>query len=260
MNTDTLAIKAKLLAELANLNLNSFAGKFRNPQKNDIQDYYIGLLRRQAILLIDLEIILNHRNPNLITTPYILLRSLLDDFLHVIYLELHKNREEEIVKITAKTYKQSFKAIENLTNSNHNHFNGQYALYLTNEELQEYKDTFSGKAVNDKYFIDKDNFRFKQFIPLSQVAENITHSRKVEIFSDRAFFLWKEFSTFVHYSTFSYYLENNPDTTSLYKMEEAFQYSYNTIYLSFKYFERNHNIEFIDSIELKEQFGKIYEC
>ena len=78
--------EAKLLATLANSNLESLAGKCR--EKKETQDYYLGILRRQAILLLDLERILNDRNPELITTPFILLRSLMDDFLHLLYLEL----------------------------------------------------------------------------------------------------------------------------------------------------------------------------
>ncbi|TCP22360.1 hypothetical protein EV195_1129 [Tenacibaculum skagerrakense] len=253
-----LTNEARLLAELANSNLGNLAG--RCPNKIEVQDYYLGILRRQAILLLDMEKILNNRNPELITTPFILLRSLMDDFLHLLYLELHADSEEEIVKINAKTHKQSFKSLEDLTASNHNHFNGAYTFYLNNEQFQALKDTFTGKAENDKYFSDKPQFRFKNFIPLSQVADNITHSREIEIFKDRAFYLWKEFSSFVHYSNSSFYLETNPNPINLLKIEEGFQYCYNSIYLSFKYFERTLGIPFTDNAELRGRHGIIYVC
>jgi len=258
MNIDQLANEAKLLGDLANSNLDSLKGTCM--EKNEIPDYYLGILRRQAILLIDLERLLNNRNPELITTPFIVLRSLMDDFLHILYLELHANKEEEIIKINASSYKQSFRSIEDLTNSNYNHFDGQYVEYLTNEQFQALKDTFVSKAENDRYFTDKENFRFKTFIPLSSVAESITHTQYVEIFKDRAFYLWKEFSSFVHYSNFSFYLEMNADPLNIYKIEEGFQYCYNTIYLAFKFFERNMNIDFKDNEELRERHGRIYEC
>jgi hypothetical protein len=253
-----LTNEAKLLAELANSNLGSLEG--RCPDKIEIQDYYLGILRRQAILHLDLERVLENRNSELITTPFILLRSLLDDFLHLLYLELHADKEEEIVKINAKTHKQSFKSIEDLTNSNHNHFNGADGYYLNNKQFQALKDVFTGKPENDKYFVDKDQFKFKNFIQLSQVAESITHSRNVEIFKDRAFYLWKEFSSFVHYSNSSFYLEINPNPVNLQKIEEGFQYCYNSIYLAFKYFERTLGTEFIDNKELRERHGIIYVC
>lgn len=258
MTIEHLTNEAKLLAELANSNLGNLEG--RCPDKIEVQDYYLGILRRQAILLLDMEKILNNRNSELITTPFIILRSLMDDFLHLLYLELHENREEEILKINAKTHKQTFISLEDLTKSNHNHFNGAYPFYLNNEQFQDLKVTFAGKAENDKYFIDKGHFKFKNFIPLSQVAEKITHSRNVEIFKDRAFYLWKEFSSFVHYSNFSFYLETNQDPTNLKKIEEGFQYCYNSIYLSFKYFERTFGIEFTDNAELRDRYGIIYEC
>lgn len=156
MNIDQLATEAKLLGDLANSNLDSLKGTCM--EKNEIPDYYLGILRRQAILLIDLERLLNNRNQELITTPFIVLRSLMDDFLHILYLELHSNKEEEIIKINASSYKQSFRSIEDLTNSNYNHFDGQYVEYLTNEQFQALKDTFVGKAENDRYFTDKHNF------------------------------------------------------------------------------------------------------
>nr|WP_298989205.1 DUF5677 domain-containing protein [uncultured Polaribacter sp.] len=258
MTIAQLTNEANLLAELVNTNLGNLEGHC--PDKIEVQDYYLGILRRQAIMLLDLERILTNRNPELITTPFILLRSLMDDFLHLLYLELHADAEEEIVKINAKTHKQSFKALEDLTNSNHKHFNGEYVFYLNNDQLQELKNTFSGKEENQKYFSDVDEFRFKNFMPLSQVADSITHSREVEIFKDRAYYLWKEFSSFVHYSNFSFYLETNPNPINLQKIEEGFQYCYNSIYLAFKYFERNLEIAFADNEELRARHGIVYEC
>lgn len=253
-----LTNEAKELADLANINLGNLNGKCED--KIEVQDYYLGILRRQAIILLDLEKVLNNRNPELITTPFILLRSLMDDFLHLLYLELHEEREEEIVKINAKTHKQTFNSIEDLTNSNLKHFDENYLFYLNTEQLQNLKDIFADKEENDKYFLNKDEFRFKNFMPFSQLADSISHSREVEIFKDRAYYLWKEFSSFVHYSNFSFYLEMSFSQTNLQKIEEGFQYCYNSIYLSFKYFERNLGVEFSNNEELREKYGIIHEC
>ena len=184
----------------------------------------------------------------------------MDDFLHLLYLELHAKKEEEIVKINAKTHKESFKSIEQLTKSNHNYFNGAYKYYLNSEQLQALKNTFSEEPENDKYFMDKKNFKFKNFIPLSQLSDNITHSRDVEIFKDRAFYLWKEFSSFVHYSNTSFYQEINPNPVNRQKIEEGFKYCYNSIYLAFKYFERTLGVQFIDNEQLRDRHGIIYVC
>lgn len=258
INIEHLTNETKLLAELANNNLGNLEGLCQD--KIEVQDYYLGILRRQAILYLDLEKVLQNRKSELITTPFILLRSLMDDFLHLLYLELHADKDEEIVKINASSQKQSFKSLEDLTKSNHKYFNGAYGYYLNDEQFQALKDVFTGKPENDKYFTDKSQFKFKNFLTLTQVAENITHSRDVEIFKDRAFYLWKEFSSFVHYSNSSFYLEINSNPINLQKIEEGFQYCYNSIFLAFKYFERTMGIEFMDNEDLKKRHGIIYVC
>ena len=258
MNIEHLTNEAKLLAELANSNLRSLEGKCT--EEIEVQDYYLGILRRQATLFLDLEKALKNRNPELITTPFIILRSLMDDFLHLLYLELQADKDEEIVKINANSTRQSFNSIEDLTKSNHKHFNGAYEFYLNNEQLNALKNKFKNNPKNEKYFVNKYEFKFKKFITLTQVAEKITHSRDVEIFKDRAFYLWKEFSSFVHYSNSTFYLSINSNDINLQKMEEGFQYGYNSIYLAFKYFERELGIDFKDNEELKKRHGIIYVC
>ena len=60
MNTDELSRLAKMISDLANSNLDQLKGKCQN--KDDIQDYYLGILQRQAILLSDLAALLKNRN------------------------------------------------------------------------------------------------------------------------------------------------------------------------------------------------------
>ena len=253
-----LSKQAKKLAELANKNLGQLAGKCQI--KNEIQDYYLGILRRQAIMLLDLSKIFENRNQELVTTPYIILRSMLDDFLHILFLELQNDKEEQIVRINAKAHKQTFKSLKELTDSNNKHFNGNYEFYLNKQQFEDLKQTFIGKEENHKYFQDMSTFKFKNFLQLSQVASSITSTREVEIFKDRAYYFWCDFSNFVHFSNFSFYLEQNYDPASVHKIDESFQYCYNSIYLAFKYFERTLGLNFIDDEELKIKHGIIYAC
>ena len=247
-----------MLSELVNENLGSLEGRCQDPI--EIQDYYLGILRRQGILLSDLALILKNRNAEYISTPFIILRSLLDDFIHLLFLENHEDRETEITRINADSYRHSFNSLKDLTDSNYEHFNGRYPFYLTREQLQELKDQFIAKEKNKRYFKNPDTFKFKVFKRFSDMAKCFSISGRVDIFRDRAYYLWKEFSSFVHYSkySFEYELQNAPENLNM--IDESFQYSYNSIYLAFKYFEREFKIEFIDNTDLRERYGIIHEC
>jgi hypothetical protein len=258
MTTTDLSEDAKKLSDLANENLGLLTGICQ--EAIEIQDYYLGLIRKQAILLLDLSLILKNRNSEYISTPFILLRSLIDDFIHLLYLEHHIEKKTEITKINADSYKQSFKSLEDLTDSNYEHFDGKYDFYLSQEELQSVKDTFLRREKNKKYFKNAAEFSFIKFMHFSDMAKSFSISRNVDIYRDRAFYLWKEFSSFVHYSNYSFEYENQNAPENINKIDESLQYCYNSIYLAFKYFERNMGLEFLDNVELREKYGIIHEC
>ena len=85
----------------------------------------------------------------------------------------------------------------------------------------------------------------------------INHSREIKIYRDRAYYLWKEFSEFVHYSTFSFKMEQQDTPENMNKIDESFQYCYNSIYLSFKYFASEYDLNFIDNEALRKRYGII---
>lgn len=258
MTINNLSDDAKKLSDLANKNLGSLTGKCQ--EKIEIQDYYLGILRRQAILLLDLALLLKDRNQEYISTPFIVLRSLLDDFLHILYLENHSDREPEITKINANSYRQSFNALKDLTDSNYKHFGGKYPFYLTKQQYEDLLKNFCAKETNKRYFMNPDKLKFKDFQPLTNMVKEFSISRDVDIFRDRAFYLWREFSDFVHYSNYTLEYELLNAKENLNKIDESFQYCYNTIYLAFKYFERVLGITFIDNNELREKYGIVHLC
>jgi len=258
MTTNELSEEAKKLSKLANENLGLLTVKCK--ETIEIQDYYLGILRKQAILLSDLSLILKNRNSEYISTPFIILRSLLDDFLHLLYLETHSDRETEITRINADSYRHSFNSLKDLTDSNYEYFDGKYPFYLTHQQLQEVKDLFISKEKNKRYFKNPDTFKFKVFKKFSEMVKCFSHSHNVDIFRDRAYYLWKEFSSFVHYSNYSFEYELQNTKENLNMIDESFQYCYNSIYLAFKYFERVLQIEFKDNIEFRKKYGIIHEC
>lgn len=250
MTTTELSVNAKKLSDLANENLELLSGKC--PDRIEIQDYYLGILKRQVILLSDLSKILNNRDREHISTPFIILRSLLDDFLHLVYLELHSDKEAEITKINASTHKQSFKSLDNLANSSYEH--------MTHTKLKEVKAIFKSKDGNKKYFKNVQSFKFIGFMIFDEMVNSISLPSDIEMFKVRAYYLWKEFSSFVHYSNYSFDYEMADAEQNLLMIDESLQYCYNSIYLAFKYFERTLKIGFKDNVELGSKYGIILKC
>lgn len=72
--------------------------------------------------------------------------------------------------------------------------------------------------------------------------------------------MWKVFSDFVHFSNVAFEIEMRTDSINLNHISEAFQYSYNSLYLAFKYFERNLGLKFIEDEELTKKHGILYKC
>lgn len=246
-----------ILHEMANKNLDQLAGKCQ--EKHEMQDYYLGILRREAMVCHDLHLILKNRPQENLTTIYVLLRSLLDDFIHLVYLDLHDNPTEEIIKINAKSHKEHFESLAFLTNSKHQENNGESMNYLTAEGLEEVKTIFKSKEENKKYFTKINEFEFKRFIQLRQVAEKINGTNTCNIARDRAYYLWKDFSSFVHYANWCFEYELTEDIIKLQVIEESLQYVFNSILIAFKYFKQTFGIKTIITRYLIEEikFGII---
>ena len=80
-------------------NLRLLGGKCTS--KESTQDYFLGIIRRQSILTMDLSTILEKSQGNNLTTPLVICRCLIDDFLHLFYLINNSNQEENIIRINA---------------------------------------------------------------------------------------------------------------------------------------------------------------
>ena len=195
MTTNELSILAKNLHDFANLNIAKLDEVIQ--LKDKTHGYYLGIIRKQAILTFDLSLILKDRDSDYISTPFIILRSLLDDYLHILYLETCVDKSSEIEKINASSYKEVFKSIQHLTQSNYKHFEGKFQFYLTQEQVDEIKTKFKEKHQN--YLKENAEFEFKNFMPFTNMVNGIDISREVNIYKDREYYLWKEFTGFVHF-------------------------------------------------------------
>lgn len=242
---------AMRLHEMANKNLDELIGKTQTAE--EVQDYYLGMLRRQSMIAFDLGKILRDRPSENLTTPYILLRTLMDDFIHLLYLELVESREDEIIKINADGHRDNFNSLKNLTASqNQTYFNESFG-YLSEEELEELKNTFKSKPQNHKYFADRDNFKFKKPPSLTEMANLINGSENYNVARDRSFYMWKTFSSFVHYSNWCFSYEYSEAIENIQMMEEALQYTFNSIHICSYHFRKTKGTNcYVDSYILKE--------
>lgn len=257
--TEELIIsEAKRVASFADANLDQLAGLC--VEKIMLQDYYFGMIRRQAILLNDIATLFEHTVHNNISSIFILGRCLLDDFLHVFYLKLNAEEEENITKLNADVHRQMFNSIEVIMESNHQHFDGQNPCYINDAQFATLKEQFANRAENDPYFLNKAEFRFKSFKKLSDIATGIEDFELSKL-SQRAFYFWKGTSEFIHYSNTTFEKEINPDNyqNNLAVIKEIILYSYNTIELSFRYFRDLHGINLIDENNLANRYSINYD-
>jgi len=253
INKEFIAIETKKIIDFANINLEQLFGKCQ--EKETTQDYFLGILRRQSIILYDLLTILKNSNHNNFTSLFILCRCLTDDFLYVFYLKTQPEEYENIIRIEANAYSKSFQGFEILVESNRKHFDGSYPFYLTENELSKLKKHFKSKVENDKYFKNKDNFIFKSFIQLTQLAGK-TVDFELSKLTLRAFHLWKEFSDFIHYSNLTFQLEMNENNYQIYLryLEETLLYSCNTVEMAFRYFKERDGLTLIIDPELEKRY------
>lgn len=258
LTKELLITEADKIAKFADSNLEQLNGL--GQEKELVQDYYLGMIRRQAIILNDIVTILAHTPHHNFSIVLILCRCLLDDFLTVFYLKLNDNETNNIIRINSDEHRQLFKTIEIIMQSNHLHFNGQNPYYLTENQLAALKKEFIEKPENDKYFIDKNDFRFKKFIPLSEVATGINDFELSKL-SQRAFYFWKDLSGFVHYSNVTFEKELNTENYeyNLIVVEEVLLYSFNTIELSFRYFSEKYGNALIVDDDLRNRYIIEYE-
>ena len=250
-----LLLKQSLkIAQFADNNLAQLRGLCQ--EKEIVQDYFLGILRRQAIILYDIHVLLDQSKHNTYTSISILCRCLLDDFIHLLYLDRNNNFDEDIVNLNADQLKHSFKAVDILLQSNKKHFGEDYPYYINEEQFENLKKAFAERSENEVYFTDRENFKFKKFKTLTDLASEIDDFELSKM-SQRAFFYWKDLSESVHYSNATMEKEFLLDQSLKEKfaeIEEVFLYGYNNIILAFRYFSNRYQIDLIEDEELKDRF------
>jgi hypothetical protein len=166
---------------------------------------------------------------------------------------LSKSQDEDIIKINASGHRDNFNSLKNLTLSENQVYFDESFDYLSLEDFEQLKTTFKEKEKNKKYFENIEDFKLKKSPSLTDIANSINSTENYNVARDRTFYMWKTFSSFVHYSNWCYSYEYSNDIVNIQMMEEALQYVFNTIHITAYYFRKTKGTScFVDKYILEE--------
>ncbi len=218
----------------------------------ELESTYVGMILRQITINHDLALLMQNKKHDYHTSELILLRCLVDDFLHMSYIVNQYNSDDVIVNFNADALDKNFKKLFDLAKLNEETLGGNYPFYPTYAFMEEIKEKIKNSPKRQQHLSDKENFKFKTFKNTGQIIrelknESYSHSLR------RAYFIWRKLSDFVHYSNTTFVEEQmmNPKIDSTYtEFAEIISYSYFTILNCFKYFQNRYNLEIIDTNNL----------
>ena len=225
------------LSDFAEDNLGQLDG-VKLDEINEIQDYYLGYIRRQSFFAFDLISIFKYSPHKSFVTQFILSRCIVDDYLHLLYLINQADVNEAIICFNADAHKKNFDKISELTDVNEGILGGSFPLYPTSKIRDEVKEKLQKNPNKAQYFTDITNFEFKSAKATGNFIKDFPKD-KFGAQVRRAYYLWRHLSDYVHYSKFSFDLEFYPENrdNALNIIQEMIYYSYRLVKISFKYFE-----------------------
>ena len=223
---------------------------------NEFDSTYAGLVIRQYTIINDLKILFETKVEGYLTSEFILFRCIIDDYIHFTYAVNQEDKDECIIRMNADAYNKNFNKIEELAKLNDEKLEGKYPFYPTRDFLKEIKEIFKNKPENAHRFIDKDNFKLKSFPTTGNLIRGLGDNAYSHSLI-RAYFIWRKYSDFVHYSYVPYAEEVliNPLEDETYsEYAEIIYYSYMNIINSMQHFVDTHRLNIIDSNNLAEYY------
>ena len=252
MTKDELANLAKCISRLAEETLKQLSGKF---SPTFAEESLLGLLSRQVVILNDVSVILANNQERYVTSAFILLRSLLDDFLRVLDIHQSADIDTEIVAVQADAHDHRFKAIKESVDINDKYFGGTHTKFFTATKMQQEKQKFLDDASFDKFFDDKNQFKFKKLDSVASLLRNLPNSKESSA-NVNAYLIYKFLSQYVHFSNLAFYLDFDPNARRLeiQQMEEILFYCYKTVVLCFHHLRQSHSLDWIDPCDVTSFF------
>ncbi len=157
-------------------------------------------------------------------------RCLLDDFITLLHFNFHDFDKNLIVKHTADGFNEKFKTLQASKKANYKFHQGKKTGMVDEVFYQKEKDKFLADQGNHIMLSNVAGFEFKTFISTSAIADLFPKSDTGEAFC-HAFVLWRHLSSYVHYTNFTFVLENDEPAREIEikQLKEAVYYSYFTI-------------------------------
>lgn len=223
---------------------------------NESDKFFLGLTVRQFALSDDLLILFANKKTKFLSSELILFRCIADDYIHTTYLINQNNFEEALVKFNAQAISNNFNKIKELTELNETKLGGNYPFYPTYELLEEVKEKLKTLPHREQYFDDKEKFKFKTFKATGNLIRELIdepYAHKLQ----RAYFIWRKLSDFVHYSNFTFDEERalNPKIDETYtEFAELIYYSYVIIRTCIEHFAKNFEVSVVDSNNLQDYY------
>ena len=197
------------------------------------QRFFIDLLRRQIMLLKDIERLLTGNAENRQQSTMILARCLLDDFIIILYMKIHHFEEEILICHTAEAYKKRYKMLEESMRINDKYFKGVQNGLVNRPMFEKEWFLFAREESNEVFFkVVKPQPRpedLKSFPDTASIIRSLPVSQLAAV-NANAFVLWKQFSGYVHYSSITTLGDRAPQVRQMefIHLKEVFNYTYKT--------------------------------
>lgn len=248
--------RTKSIITFANDNLEELDKVLRG-NKSEINTYFLGLIRRQSVLACDIKNILTANNHNSFISIYIICRCILDDYIRLKYIINSTNTVESIISLNADAKKKNMDNLCSMAKINDQFIHKNPPFYPTIKFMDKIKEEFLSNPSNDKYFKNKVAYKYKHFPTTKDIVENFEISEKASMY--RSFYLWRHFSDYIHFSSFSASLEMTETQNCFNFVQESIYYSYKTCLIAMEYFKNTHGSSIVDLENLEDFYSNAEE-
>ena len=244
-----------ILSKLVFRNLQSNTNK-ANPLYNTADEsdkFFYGILTRQLFFVSDISCLLSKQYVENLTSIFILCRAIIDDYMPLHYVFYADDQSSEITKLNADAHSKMFKKLRDLADLNERILDGGFPYYPTAEYIDELKLKTLNNSNKDKYFNNKEEFKFKKFHTKRSLIDSYEgKDSQPDLY--RIYFRWRQLSDYVHYSKFSYDadVQNQSIEYQYNDINEYLIYAYYGAKIIMKYFEEKYAVLHIAEKQIED--------